>query len=119
MLSVLHFWLGLTVVLLNLLAASWLGLIQARGLAVSDGARWALWLARAAVMLQALLGVFLTINGYVGDQIHYFFALVAIVLVFVAFRSPKLNDTITKQAATCAIIAVVTACAFLFGRMAS
>lgn len=119
MLSVLHFWLGLTVVLLNLLAAGWLGLIQLRGLEANNGARWSLWLARAAVMLQALLGVFLTINGYVGDQFHYLFALIAIVVVFFTFRSPKLNDTHAKQAATCALTAIVAACAFFFGQMAS
>jgi hypothetical protein len=118
MLSVLHFWLGLTVVLLNLLAAGWLGLIRFRGLAVSDGARWALWLARGAVLIQALLGVFLTINGYVGDLFHYLFALIAIVVIFVAFRSPKLNDTVAKQAASCAIVALATAGAFMFGQMA-
>jgi hypothetical protein len=98
MLSVLHFWLGLTVVLLNLLAAGWLG--------------------RGAVLIQALLGVFLTINGYVGDQFHYLFALIAIVVIFVAFRSPKLNDTVAKQAASCAIVALATAGAFMFGQMA-
>lgn len=118
MLSVLHFWLGMTVVLLNLLAAVWLAVLQFRGQAANDGARWTLWLARGAVLLQALLGVFLTINGYVGDQTHYLFALIAIVVIFFAFRSPKLNDTLAKQAASCAIVAFATAGAFVFGQMA-
>jgi hypothetical protein len=118
MLTLLHLYLGLLVVLSNGVAALWLFLFDRWGRELTNWSLLALYTARTSLALQIGLGIVLIGGGSVGVNTHYLLAILAGVATWVAFtrsrRAP--NHPLRILALGCALTSALALGAYLAGQ---
>ena len=118
MLSYFHQTIGFLVVVSNMIAAVWIGLLAYWGREIERGALWTLWVARGTLALQVLLGVTLIGDGAVGRTGHYLFAMIAVVAAWFTYTTSRRPGTDQKRtlAIGCAAVGICALGASLRGR---
>lgn len=118
MLTYIHQIIGSLVVITNLIAAFWLWLLDRWEQPLVGGARWALWTARATLLLQVLLGLSLIGSGAVGRSGHYLFAMAALTVSWFTFTASRraAAGQVRMLAFGCAAVGLCALGAYLLGR---
>lgn len=118
MLTLVHLYIGTLVILTNALAAIWLFLLDRWQRQLSRWSRFALFTARGMLILQVVLGLALIGQGAIVRQLHYVFAIAAIIATWVAYtRSRRAGaHALRTLALGCAATSLLALGAYLVGQ---